>query len=274
MNSLFIFQIMTFQLSVEHKLIMAKLLRENKALLFGKHSPQVTNQKKYSKWNEIFYELKSVGANLKDLNYLRQTTWDNMVRSTKKKKFSNESTGAAPVTMTELDEVILDIIGRDSAALSGLGQEDEPPTFGSRDCGDSISPLDISTQSSFNFGASATFATPRLPQQKTARASTPVDAMDSVETETLTDTQSASNTKKARKGNPTSLWIDEDYKELKVHQLKKNMDEQDLRMELIRMQIRAEKARAIFFEKAGFTLDGHHHMEISSSGDNNFNVPL
>jgi hypothetical protein len=65
-------------------LILTKLVRDNKALLLGKYSPLVTNQKKHAKWTEIFNDLKSMGANLKDVDYLRQTTWGNMVRSTKR----------------------------------------------------------------------------------------------------------------------------------------------------------------------------------------------
>jgi hypothetical protein len=94
------------------------------------------------------------------------------------------------------------------------------------------------------------------------------------ETETPANTHSAASARKKKKGQPTSLWIDEDYKELKVQQLKKNMEEQDLRMELIRMQIRAEKARATFFERAGLALEGQHSMEISSTATGQYNVPL
>jgi anti-sigma28 factor (negative regulator of flagellin synthesis) len=270
---------MSFQLSRDHKLILAKLVRDNKALLLGKHSPLVTNQKKHAKWTEIFNDLKSMGANLKDVDYLRQTTWDNMVRSTKKKKVNNESTGAAPATMTEVDEVILDVIGRDSAALNGLGQDDDAPTFGARNHGDSLSLLDITSQSSFNFEASSRFATPRLPlQPRAARASTPVDMMESEETqpqvETLTETHPSSGVKKQGKVPQNTLWIDDDYKELKVQHLKQSIEEQQLRMDLIRMQIRAEKARATFFEKAGMTLNGQHHMEISSSVEGHYKIPL
>ena len=265
---------MAFQLSFDHKLLLAKLLREDKRLLFGKHSPSVTNQKKLAKWTEIYQELSSVGANLKDVAYLREKTWDNLVRATKKKKFNNETTGQAPKMLTEVDEVILDIIGRDSAALSGLGQDDDAPTFGARDPGNSLSVLDISTQSSFNFGASTTFATPHLPPLRPTRASTPVEMTEADETKTPANTHSAASARKKKKGQPTSLWIDEDYKELKVQQLKKNMEEQDLRMELIRMQIRAEKARATFFERAGLALEGQHSMEISSTATGQYNVPL
>jgi hypothetical protein len=40
------------------------------------------------------------------------------------------------------------------------------------------------------------------------------------------------------------------------------------------MQIRAEKARATFFERAGLALEGQHSMEISSTATGQYNVPL
>jgi hypothetical protein len=63
----------------------------------------------------------------------------------KKMKVNNESTGAAPAMLTKVDEVIMDIIGSDSAALNGLGQDDDAPTFGARNHGDSLSLLDNSS---------------------------------------------------------------------------------------------------------------------------------
>jgi hypothetical protein len=56
--------------------------------------------------------------------------------------------------------------------------------------------------------------------------------------------------------------------------LKHSIEEQQLQMDIIRMQIPAEKAHATFFEKAGMTLNGQHHMEISSSVEGHYQIPL
>jgi hypothetical protein len=73
------------------------------------------------------------------------------MRATKKKKDKADSTGQAPPNYTELDEIILDIIGKDSAAMQGLGQEDDGPSFtGPTNMSDSI--LNFTTQSIFDTG--------------------------------------------------------------------------------------------------------------------------
>ena len=55
-----------------------------------------------------------------------------MRSSVLKKVQNNNKTGSEGLELTELDNIILDVIGRDSPYLTGLGQEDEPPRFSTR----------------------------------------------------------------------------------------------------------------------------------------------
>ena len=260
---------MSFQLSPDHKLIFAKLVMENKAVLFGR-------RRRKKPWIKIFNELKSTGANLKDLEYLENTTWRLMVENTLDNYLDNKSTRTAPVALTEVDEVIVDIFGRDSVLFNGIpGVEDHPPSFAATNHG-------VSTQGSFNFGASTALVTARLPAPpSSARASTSGETMEVEGKELQAGNHSAPAMKKKRKGPPIALWMEEEYKKLKIQQMTQNLKEQVLRIELMRFQIdeakqrsMAEKARATFFEKAGMALDGQHHIQITNSGKGKFIVPL
>ena len=52
-----------------------------------------------------------------------------MKRSTNSKKYALAQTGAAGKDYTQLDEIMLDVLGRDTAQANGLNQEDEPPVM-------------------------------------------------------------------------------------------------------------------------------------------------
>jgi hypothetical protein len=74
-----------------------------------------------------------------------------MMRATKKKKLDSEKSGAAAVTFSDLDQVILDVINPDSAVMRGLAQQDDVPSFEPRHENEA-SLFDLTTQSSFNLG--------------------------------------------------------------------------------------------------------------------------
>ena len=59
-----------------------------------------------------------------------QPTWDNLKQKTTKKVQASSKTGSGGSTLTELDNVILDCINAESSYLTGLGQEDDAPAFG------------------------------------------------------------------------------------------------------------------------------------------------
>ncbi len=56
-----------------------------------------------------------------------------MKRRTQKKVADSKKTGAKGCTLTELDNIILDIIGRDTLTSTGLGLQDDEPFFGDRE---------------------------------------------------------------------------------------------------------------------------------------------
>ena len=61
-------------LTEEQKIEFAILVRDNKDLLFGAFNlsgVKITNHTKHRKWEEIFHQLVSNGAALKNLNHLR-----------------------------------------------------------------------------------------------------------------------------------------------------------------------------------------------------------
>jgi len=70
---------MATQLSIEHKLMLAVLVRDNKHLLFNKLSPTITNKKKHAKWTEIYHELASNGAIIKDVEHLKKVKIKSLV---------------------------------------------------------------------------------------------------------------------------------------------------------------------------------------------------
>ena len=189
-----------------------------------------------------------------------------------------ENSGLPPLDnliLTELDNVILDVNNRDSSQIQGFGQEDDPPSYadGARGDGtDSFLNLTNVSQSTFNFDASASFAVPGTPQRRvlfTRRSSSPVTTEEANAQEGGPSTQGGSRPKKARKREATEFWVEEEYKSLKVKQMTKNLDEQDLQMGLIRVQTQqahvmieelkeraiAEKAQAEFYTKARLQLD-------------------
>jgi len=52
-----------------------------------------------------------------------------MRTSVMKKVENSKKTGSGGSELTDLDNIVLDVIGKDSSYLNGLGQDDEAPTF-------------------------------------------------------------------------------------------------------------------------------------------------
>ena len=80
-------------------------------------------------WDKIASHLNSLGAKLPDYRWLRDREWDYVKKATSKKIQGNGSTGAAPQAYTDLDEVIIDVLGRDSANVNGIDVEDMEISF-------------------------------------------------------------------------------------------------------------------------------------------------
>lgn len=61
-------------LTPEQKQLLAELVREKKAILFGKFSPEVTKVVKRKNWDAIYNQLIAHGAIIPDVNQLRRVS--------------------------------------------------------------------------------------------------------------------------------------------------------------------------------------------------------
>ena len=221
------------QMTSEHRTELARLVRDNKEILIGKFTPSVTQKARDQKWTEIYTHLTGLGAVVEDVNMLRFTVYPNISKATRRKRDQAKSTGQGPPNWTELDEIILDIIGRDSAAaigIAGATQEDDV-IFGSDN---TTTLLDDTTESIFRTplpGSSvqpkpvfAVRSVPLFPQITSPVTSSPIkttgevnnNSSENVITPNIPLQQSRSVVKKRRAGQQTSILVDEDYKQLRV----------------------------------------------------------
>ena len=274
-------------LSPELKFRFVSLVKEHKSILFGRCTPTLRNVDKFTKWILIFDELTSHGAVIKDPTYLRDRLWDNLKRAALEKKKKLEKTGASGgVRYTDYELVTLEILDPASAYMSGLGQEERQPQFPGADSNeDSI--LNSTSQSIINASLSTlpgasnnppTFARP------STRTSSPVrlagDDSSSAMATTPTPTPTVPAPKRLKRGGPSeNLWSSEDYKTLKVQQLRNNLEEQEVRIQLMKAQIEesklrgeelkrraaAEKERETFFHKAGIAIENSYDLQINRS---------
>jgi hypothetical protein len=116
-------------LTKTQKLHLAQLVRDNKVLLFAPFSSTVTKNAKTRCWEKIQKTLQETGCDIMDVKTLRDVEWPNMRRFTQKKCQDSLRTGASGDTLSELDEVILDVIGRDSPNLKPVNVRDSDVIF-------------------------------------------------------------------------------------------------------------------------------------------------
>jgi len=57
--------------------------------------------------------------------------------------------------------------------------------------------------------------------------------------------------RKRKKEPETNIWADDNYKELKLQKMQKDLEEQDARIELLRQQKEESSARQILYAKMG-----------------------
>jgi hypothetical protein len=72
----------------------------------------------------------AMGAIIPTTKQLRDQEWQNLRRQTLNKFIESKKTGAGGSTLTALDNIILDIVGRDSVKINALNIEDSPVVFG------------------------------------------------------------------------------------------------------------------------------------------------
>lgn len=110
----------------EKKLLLLKKIEENKEVLFGKFTTKVTNVTRKMAWARIFEFARSIEYSMPNdatYEYVRDTIWNNLKRPVTQKLTQLSATGGSPGAhpeFTDVENAVLDIIGRDSAAVVGL----------------------------------------------------------------------------------------------------------------------------------------------------------
>lgn len=102
---------------------------ELKADLFEAFSATATKETKKKAWSAVRDYAVSIGliTNDKDYTYVRDTTWTNLRKRTMEKVDKSSKTGASGSPDSKLDaidDMVLNIIGKESAVLKGLGVGD------------------------------------------------------------------------------------------------------------------------------------------------------
>ena len=110
-------------LNREQKLILASLVRENKNILMAPGGTAVKARLKKAAWEDVLKKLVSTGAVL-SLKELKDTTWNNLRRQAIKHFQDFQKTGSAGGKILELDNIVLDVIGRDSSTLNAIDVEE------------------------------------------------------------------------------------------------------------------------------------------------------
>ena len=117
-------------LSKSQKLLLAQLVRENKTIVLAPFWSTVTKKAKQQAWGNILIQINGVGANVDSIKTLRDVIWANICRSTIKKVSESKKTGAGGSgQLSELDETVLDILGRESGNLEPVKVENSEIVF-------------------------------------------------------------------------------------------------------------------------------------------------
>ncbi|XP_050292780.1 uncharacterized protein LOC126733499 [Anthonomus grandis grandis] len=112
------------QIIFEIKMQFLTKIKENKEILFGAFSDRLKKQDKVEKWKEITQVAQSIClvSVEKDWTYVRDTVWQNLKKSAMPKIDNAKKTGTCGKDMlTEIDKMILDIVGKKSPIICGLG---------------------------------------------------------------------------------------------------------------------------------------------------------
>ena len=118
-------------LSKQQKLLLAQLVRDHKMIVLVPFSSKVMKKAKQEEWETILTQSNGVGANIDSAKTLRDVLWANIHCSTLKKVTESKKTGSGGSgELTELDETVLDILGRESAKIEPVKVEDSDIVFG------------------------------------------------------------------------------------------------------------------------------------------------
>ncbi|XP_047143242.1 uncharacterized protein LOC105845462 isoform X2 [Hydra vulgaris] len=110
----------------EQRELIAELISEKKDLLFASFdkSKNITKKSKSELWKQIYNACIARGIELKSVEHLRT---DRIKRSTMRKVSLGKQTGSGGVLLSKLDNTVLSILGKNSAYLQGLNQDDDLP---------------------------------------------------------------------------------------------------------------------------------------------------
>ncbi|CAK5087429.1 unnamed protein product [Meloidogyne enterolobii] len=107
------------------KIVFLKAVSERKEDLFGQFSSKLTWDTKQKLWQQIFDECSASGCKgLVDAEHLRKVTWQNLQRRSKEKYDRSKKTGEGAIKFNQVDDLVLDIIGRNSDKLDGVDVSD------------------------------------------------------------------------------------------------------------------------------------------------------
>lgn len=117
-------------LTKEQKIVFLELLLARKSQVFGKFGPSVSYDSKRCAWEEVAEQLKITGAKFKDWKELRDLQFSNIQRATKQKLAKATKTGQGKQdAMTEIDNLVIQILGPESGKIKPLDVEDTPIVF-------------------------------------------------------------------------------------------------------------------------------------------------
>lgn len=196
------------------------MIREHKEVLFGKFTAMITFEKKQKTWQKIFDDCAAKGhkwTNGRDIEWLKNSKYPSMKNTTKVKVDNAKKTGSGggkEAKFNDVDNLILDIIGRDSEMLHGVN----------------ISPARSSLSSSTSTLSSSQSSSLTLPHSTTSTVNQPIlREMQNVSSESSSVPQSSSPAAPSRK----RARLDTIEKEEAQKEIKKNLLEATLSGQLL-----------------------------------------
>lgn len=107
-------------MTIEQKVIFLELISERKKVLFCRFDDVADGKrKKMRAWDDIRKIMEANGY-VKSYTFLRDTDWSNQRTRTMAKRDKNNKTGAEPQAFDRMDELVFDIIGRETPVLTGM----------------------------------------------------------------------------------------------------------------------------------------------------------
>ena len=135
----FFFYFRSMGLTKDQKLVLAKEVLIRKKVLFGKFSPTITRKLRNAAWEDIRQKLLDMGATVENTEVLRDNDWGNLRRCVVQKFTKSMKSGEGGSELTELDNIVLDTIGRESSNVKALAVQDIVPNFTKSAFGESTS---------------------------------------------------------------------------------------------------------------------------------------